>query len=45
VIRLMASGAVDNRKIITARFALDQVREAIKQSGARTDGKILVKPR
>ena len=45
VIRLMASGAVDNRKIITARFALDEVRQAIKQSGARTDGKILVKPR
>ena len=45
VIRLMASGAVDTRKIITARFALDEVREAIKQSGARTDGKILVKPR
>ena len=45
VIRLMASGAVDNRKIITARFALDEVRDAIKQSGARTDGKILVKPR
>jgi hypothetical protein len=45
VIRLMASGAVDNRTIITARFALDEVREAIKQSGARTDGKILVKPR
>jgi hypothetical protein len=45
VIRLMASGALDNRKIITARFALDQAVEAIRQSGSRTDGKILVKPR
>jgi len=45
VIRLMASGALDNRKIITARFALDNVVEGIKQSGSRTDGKILVKPR
>jgi threonine dehydrogenase-like Zn-dependent dehydrogenase len=41
----MASGAVDNRKIITTRFALDEVLQAIKQSGARTDGKILVRPR
>jgi len=45
VIRLMASGALDNRQFITARFALDQAVEAIKQSGSRTDGKILVKPR
>ena len=45
VIRLMASGAVDNRKIITARYSLDDVVEAIQQSGERSDGKILVKPR
>ena len=45
VIRLMASGAVDNRKIITARFPLDDVVSAIKQSGSRTDGKIPVRPR
>ena len=45
VIRLMASGAIDNRKFITARFPLDKVVDAIKQSGSRTDGKILVKPR
>ena len=45
VIRLMASGALDNRKIITARYTLDQAVEAIKKSGSRTDGKILVKPR
>ena len=41
----MASGALDNRKIVTARFTLDNVVEGIKQSGSRTDGKILVKPR
>ena len=45
VIRMMASGALDNRKFITARFGLDQVLAAIQQSGKRTDGKILVKPR
>ncbi len=44
VIRMMASGALDNRKFITARFSLAQVKDAIKQSGQRTDGKILVKP-
>jgi scyllo-inosose 3-dehydrogenase len=44
VIRLMASGAIDNRKIITARFPLDRAVDAIKRSGSRTDGKILVKP-
>jgi len=42
VIRLMASGAIDNRKIITSRFPLEQVVEAIRRSGSRTDGKILV---
>ncbi len=45
VIRMMTSGALDNRKFITARFPLDNVLEAIQQSGKRTDGKILVKPR
>jgi len=44
VIRLMASGAIDNRKMITARYRLDQAVEAIKRSGSRTDGKIMVKP-
>ncbi len=45
VTRMMASGALDNRKFVTARFGLDQVLVAIQQSGRRTDGKILVKPR
>ena len=44
VIRLMASGAIDTRKIITARYTLEQAVEAIQRSGSRTDGKILVKP-
>jgi hypothetical protein len=44
VIRMMASGALDTRKFITARYSLDNVREAIAQSGKRVDGKILVKP-
>ena len=44
VIRLMASGAIDNRKMITARYTLEQAVDAIKRSGSRTDGKILVKP-
>jgi threonine dehydrogenase-like Zn-dependent dehydrogenase len=44
VIRMMASGAIDNRKIVTARFPLADVLDGIKRSGKRTDGKILVKP-
>jgi threonine dehydrogenase-like Zn-dependent dehydrogenase len=41
---MMASGAIDNRKIITGRFPLADVLDGIKRSGKRTDGKILVKP-
>jgi hypothetical protein len=44
VIRLMASGAIDNRPMITARYKLSEAVEAIKRSGSRTDGKIMVKP-
>jgi hypothetical protein len=36
---------LDNREFVTARFGLDRVLDAIHQSGKRTDGKILVKPR
>jgi threonine dehydrogenase-like Zn-dependent dehydrogenase len=43
VIRLMASGRIDMTRIITARYDLDGVVQAIKQSGERRDGKILVK--
>lgn len=44
VIRLMGAGLIDNSKMITSRFGLDEAVEAIKQSGKREDGKIIVKP-
>ena len=44
VIRLMASGLIDMTPIITSRYDLDSVVEAIVKSGDRTDGKIMVKP-
>jgi len=45
VIRLMASGAIDMTKIITARYDLPGVVEAIKESGERRHGKIMVRMR
>jgi len=39
----MASGRIDMTRIITARYDLDGVVQAIKQSGERRDGKIMVK--
>nr|MBC7243887.1 alcohol dehydrogenase catalytic domain-containing protein [Chloroflexota bacterium] len=44
VIRLVASGRLDLTPIITARYDLDHVVDAIAQSGARQHGKIIVKP-
>ncbi len=44
VIRMMGAGLVDNSKIVTARFALGQALEAIKQATKRVDGKIVVMP-
>jgi len=44
VIRLVASGRLDLSPIITARYPLDKAVDAIARSGARADGKILVKP-
>jgi threonine dehydrogenase-like Zn-dependent dehydrogenase len=44
VIRLVASGKLDLTPIITARFDLEHVVDAIAQSGARQHGKIMVKP-
>ncbi|NLX36118.1 MAG: alcohol dehydrogenase catalytic domain-containing protein [Chloroflexi bacterium] len=44
VIRLVASGRLDLRPIITGRYALDQTVDAIAASTKRTDGKLLVKP-
>ncbi|MDH4138787.1 MAG: scyllo-inosose 3-dehydrogenase [Anaerolineae bacterium] len=44
VIRMMASGLIDMTQIITARYDLDGVVDAIAQSVTREDGKIVVKP-
>jgi threonine dehydrogenase-like Zn-dependent dehydrogenase len=44
VIRMMAAGLIDMTQIITARYPLDRVVDAIVQSRGRTHGKILVKP-
>ncbi|MEA1871518.1 MAG: scyllo-inosose 3-dehydrogenase [Candidatus Bipolaricaulota bacterium] len=44
VIRMMGAGLIDNSRIITARFPLDQAVEAIGQSVKREDGKIVIKP-
>jgi threonine dehydrogenase-like Zn-dependent dehydrogenase len=43
VISMMAAGLIDTRNMITARYALDQVVDAIAQSTKRTDAKIMVK--
>jgi hypothetical protein len=43
VIRLMAAGLIDMRQVVTARYDLESVVSAIKQSTERRDGKILVK--
>jgi len=43
VVRLMASGLIDTREMITARYPLDRVVDAIAQSATRSDGKIMVK--
>jgi len=44
VIRMVSSGKLDLSPIITARFDLEHVVDAIAQSGARQHGKIMVKP-
>ncbi len=43
IIRLLASGKLDLRKIITAHYPFNEVLEAIKCSSSRTNGKILVR--
>lgn len=43
VIRLMASGLIDMTQIITARYDLVSVVDAIRQSTSRQDGKIMVR--
>jgi len=44
VIRLVSSGRLNLLPIITSRYNLDQVVQAIARSGERRDGKILVRP-
>ncbi|MBC7255827.1 MAG: zinc-binding dehydrogenase [Chloroflexi bacterium] len=44
VIRLVASGKLDLRPIITARYGLEQAVEAIASTTKREGGKVLVKP-
>ena len=41
-IRLMASGQLDNRRMITSTFDLSEADEAIEQAAERVDGKVLV---
>jgi threonine dehydrogenase-like Zn-dependent dehydrogenase len=43
VIRLMASGRIDLRPIITSRFPLNAAVAAIERASKRQDGKVLVK--
>jgi len=44
VIRLMASGKIDMRKIVTGRYPLSRFNEAIERLSKRVDAKILIKP-
>ncbi|MCL0056406.1 alcohol dehydrogenase catalytic domain-containing protein [Dehalococcoidia bacterium] len=44
VIRMMGAGLIDNSKIITSRFSLEQAIDAIKKSTRREDGKIIINP-
>jgi threonine dehydrogenase-like Zn-dependent dehydrogenase len=44
VIRMAGAGLVDNSKIITSRFPLDQAVDAIAKSIDRADGKIMIHP-
>jgi len=43
VIRMMASGLIDQTQIITSRYTLDNAVDAIKRATARQDGKIMVR--
>ena len=44
VIRMMGSGLIDNAKIVTSNYPLDQAVDAIAKSTSRADGKIIVRP-
>lgn len=43
VVRLMGSGRVDLRPIITSRFALAEAAAAVEKASQRRDGKVMVK--
>ena len=43
VIRLMASGRIDLRPIITSRFPLAEARDAVLRASKRQDGKVMVR--
>ena len=43
IIRLIASGRLDLRKMITSRYPFRRVIEALEDSVARTDGKIMIR--
>jgi threonine dehydrogenase-like Zn-dependent dehydrogenase len=43
VIRLMASGRIDLRPIITSRFPLDRGVEAVRKAMKREDGKVMIR--
>lgn len=44
VIRMAGAGLVDNSRIITSKFSLDDGVEAVKQASKRVDGKVIVNP-
>lgn len=44
VIRMVSSGRLDLRAIVTSRYSLDQVVDAIARSTDRSDGKVMVRP-
>ena len=44
VINMMASGAIDMRKIISGRFALDNIEEGINFAKSGVAGKVMISP-
>ena len=42
VIRMMASGQLDNRPIVTSVFSLNDADDAVRQAAKRVDGKVLI---
>jgi len=44
VIRMAGAGLVDNSRIITSKFDLEDGVEAVKQASKREDGKVIINP-